>query len=53
MCIDYSRVPNKRRGAENNRGGLEIVQHNHSLGGGLEQSGGGVFGEVESSSFLS
>ena len=47
----YSRVPNKRGGGENNRGGLEIVPYNKNRGGG-GIIGGGVLGEVENSLFL-
>ena len=31
--IEYFRVPNKRGGGENNRGGLEMVRHNNNRGG--------------------
>ena len=47
----YSRVPNKRGGGENNRGGgLEIVRHNNNRGVGI--IGGGLLREIENSPFL-
>ena len=39
--LQYSQVPNKRGGGENNRGGgLEMVRHSNNRGGGWNNGGG-------------
>ena len=40
FIIAYSRVPNKRGGGENNRGGLEMVRYNNNRGGWNNRVGG-------------
>ena len=49
LMMNYSRVPNKRGGAENNPGGLEMVRYNSNQGGWNNR---GVLGEIENSPFL-